>query len=453
MPAKPLSLALPRGMRIFTIIWFGQLISTLGSGLSGFSLGVRVYDASRSTTLFAVSLLVYILPTILMAPLAGVLADRWDRRRVMILSDSLAGVATLGVFLVVLSGELQIWQIYIAQFLLSTANTFQWPAYAAATSQLVPKEHLGRAAGMSQVGEAISSLISPAVAGVLYVTAGLKLILSIDILTYFFALATLLLVRFPKPMTTEEGSMGQGGFWKEAIYGWHYIRQRPGLLHLQLVWAAINFTASVSIALFTPMILEITTPDVLGYITSIASAGFLLGTLVLSAWGGPQRKIFGTYAFETLIGLSFVITGLSASIPLVTAGYLLGLFAMPITNGCTQAIWLRKVAQDVQGRVFAVRRMIAFSMIPLAYLASGPLSEKVFIPLLVEGGPLADSLGRIFGTGPGRGIGLMYSFCGLLYMLIALIVIIDPRIRRMELELPDPVARAQENGLTVSDPA
>lgn len=452
MPAKTLAVTIPREMRTFTFIWLGQLVSTLGSGLSGFALGVRVYDSTRSTTLFAISLLVYILPTILVAPVAGVLADRWDRRRVMILSDSLAGAATLGILLIVFTSELQIWQIYIAQFLLSTANTFQWPAYTAATSQLVPKEQLGRAAGMSQVGEAISSLISPAVAGALYVTAGLKLILSIDILTYLFALATLLLVRFPKPMATDEGAQGQGSFLKEALYGWHYLRQRPGLLHLQMVWAVINFTASVSIALFTPMILEITTPDVLGYITSIASIGFLLGTLVMSAWGGPKRKIFGTYTFESVIGLSFVITGLSASIPLVTAGYWLGLFAMPITNGCTQAIWLRKVAQDVQGRVFAVRRMIAFSMIPLAYLASGPLSEKVFIPLLVEGGPLADSLGRVFGTGPGRGIGLMYCCFGLLYMLIAQVVILDPRIRRMELELPDPAARVTEREPATGNP-
>jgi len=441
MPSMKIRLlSFPRGLQVFSIIWFGQLISTLGSGLSGFALGVRIYDTTRSTTLFAISLLIYILPTIVFAPLAGVLADRWNRRRVMLLSDSLAAFTTLGIFLVVLNSELQVWQIYLAQFFFSSANTFQWPAYSAATSQLVPKKHLGRAAGMTQVGEAISSLISPAIAGTLYVTFGLKIILALDIITYLFALATLLLVRIPRPMQTKEGAHGQGGFWTEAFYGWQYLRARPGLLHLQLVWAAINYTISVSIALFTPMILEISTPDVLGYVTSVASGGFLLGTLVMSAWGGPKRKIFGTYTFETLIGISLVVTGLSASIPLLTAGYFLGMFAMPITNGCTQAIWLQKVAPDVQGRVFSVRRMIAFSMIPLAYLTSGPLSEKVFVPLLVKGGPLADSLGLIFGTGPGRGIGLMYATSGVLYILIALVIILDPRIRRMELEIPDPVA-------------
>ncbi len=432
------------GMRVFTTIWFGQLISTLGSGLSGFALGVWIYDTTGSTTLFAISMLVFILPTILFAPFAGVIADRWNRRKVMLLADSLASLATIFIAVMIFSDSLQVWHIYVADVFYSIANTLQWPAYAAATSQLVPKKHLGRAGGMAQLGDAISSLAAPAIAGALYVTVGLGTILTIDIITYLFALGTLIAVRFPQTAKSEESAAGEGSFWKEATYGWHYLKERPGLLHLQITWFFINFCISVTAPLFVPLVMEITTPDILGYISSIISAGYLVGTLIMSIWGGPKRKIYGTYFAETAVGVSLFLTGLSPSLIFITAGQFLLALAMPITNGSTQAIWLNKVDHNVQGRVFSVRRMVAFSAIPLAYIVSGPLSEKVFGPMMLAGGKLAGSIGQIIGTGPGRGTGLMYVIFGLVYICIAQVVRLDKRIWRMELELPDAVQEDEE---------
>jgi MFS family permease len=430
---------LAQGMRTFTIIWFGQLISTLGSGLSGFALGVWLYEETGSTTLFALNMFIWFLPTIFFAPIAGVLADRYDRRMLMILADGMAFLATIFIGVMVLTENLQFWQIYISVIFFSIANTLQWPAYSAATSLMVPKEHLGRAGGMTQIGDAISSLAAPAVAGAMYVTVGLKPILLIDIFTFLFALGTLIAVRFPQPKKTDEGQTGKGSFLREAVFGWHYIRQRPGLFHLLLVFAGLNFCISITFPLFTPMILEMASADILGYISSIISAGMLVGTLIMSIWGGFKRRIYGSYLGESMVGVSAILVGLSPSIPLITAAQFLGALAMPITNGSSQAIWQSKVAQDVQGRVFSVRRMIAFSIIPLAYLVTGPISERVFTPLLLEGGLWADSVGQVFGTGPGRGIGLMFSFFGVLYFLIAQLIFFDKRIRNVELDLPDAV--------------
>ena len=436
MSAQP---RLAQGMRIFTTIWFGQLISTLGSGLSGFALGVWLYEETGSTTLFALSMFVWFLPTIFFAPIAGVLADRYDRRVIMILADSMACIATIFIGVMVFTDNLVFWQIYLADIFFSIANTLQWPAYAAATSLMVPKKHLGRAGGMTQIGDAISSLAAPAVAGAMYVSVGLKPILLIDIFTFMFALGTLIAVRFPQPEKTKEGQTGEGPFWREALFGWHYIRQRPGLFHLLLVFAALNFCISITFPLFTPMILEMASANILGLISSIISAGMLVGTLIMSIWGGFKRRIYGSYLGESLIGISAVLVGLSPSILLITAAQFLGALALPITNGSAQAIWQSKVAQDVQGRVFSVRRMIAFSIIPLAYLVTGPLSEKVFTPLLQENGLAVDTFGQIFGTGPGRGIGLMFSTLGLVYFIIAQLIFLDKRIRNVELDLPDAV--------------
>jgi MFS family permease len=426
-----------QGMTIFSIIWAGQLVSTLGSGLTSFALGVWVYEQTGSATLFAINLVVWILPNVVLSPVAGVITDRWDRRLVMLFSDTGAGLSSLFVVLVLVTGELQVWHVYVATFFNSAFGVFQWPAYSAATSLLVPKEHLGRAGGMTQIGEAISRLATPAVAGALFVSVGLRFILLIDVVSYLAAVATLIGVRFPQPEATQDDQVGKGSFWREALYGWTYIRERSGLINLLIVFASLNFLMSLTFPLLTPMLLDMTSPDVVGYVDSIGGLGMLVGTLVMSAWGGPKRRVYGIFAAEMLAGLSTLLLGLRPSIPLIASAGFGMMLGMPLSNGCSQAIWQTKVAPNVQGRVFAIRSMIAFSIQPVAFALAGPLAERVFEPLMADGGRLAPVFGRAIGTGPGRGIGLIFVLAGALSMLATLIILIHPRIRRLELELPD----------------
>jgi hypothetical protein len=180
----------------------------------------------------------------------------------------------------------------------------------------------------------------------------------------------------------------------------------------------------------------------MGRAFSAAGLGMLAGSLTMSAWGGPKRKVYGILVFEFVSGLGMILAGLRASAPLIAAAGFLVLFTFPLTVACSQAIWQRKVAPDVQGRVFAVRRMIAWSTLPLAYLSAGPLADRVFGPLLLPGGALADSAGRILGVGPGRGIGLMFVVMGALVSLASIAGALYPRLRRVELELPDAMPAA-----------
>jgi MFS family permease len=435
-------------MFTFGIVWAGQLVSTLGSGLTSFALGVWIYQQTGSATLFSVNMLVWILPNILVSPLAGVLADRWDRRLVMLLSDTGAGLSSLFIAFVLLTGRLEVWHIYLATFFNSAFSAFQWPAYSAATSLLVPKEQLGRASGMTQASEAISTLITPALAGALYVSIGMPVILIIDIITYLVAVATLLVVRFPAPPPTPEVQAEKGPFWKEALFGWRYIRQRPGLLGLLIVFAGMNFLISLVYPLLTPMLLEMGSPAMVGYVTSVAGMGALAGTLFLSIWGGPKRRVLGIYTSETLGGFFALVTGLRPWIPLIAAAGFGISMMMPISSGCSQAIWQSKVAPDVQGRVFSIRRMIAFSIMPLAYALAGPLAEIFFEPWMSTGGLLSLFLGPLIGNGKGRGMGLMFIIIGLLYMLLAALVLLHPRIRRLEVELPDAIAEVSAAQVT-----
>ena len=433
-PKKPAG-----GMKTFVAIWLGQFVSTLGSGLTSFALGVWVYETTGSATLFAVNLVVWTLPHLAALPVAGVLTDRWDRRLVMILSDTGAGLSSLFAAVMLLTGDLEVWHVYVATFFNSGFSAFQWPAYSAATSLLVPKEHLGRAGGLTQIGEAVSQLAAPAMAGALFVSAGLGAILLIDVATYLVALATLIAVRFPRPEPTAEGQAGRGSFWHEALYGWTYIRRRPGLLGILLVYACLNFLGNIAYSLYTPLVLEMTTPDMLGYVNSVGGLGMLAGTLLMSTWGGPRRRIYGILAAEVLLGLTTLLFGLRLSLPLIALNNFWYLFTMPISNGCSQAIWQTKVAPDVQGRVFSIRSLIAFSIMPIAYALAGPLVERVFEPSMAEGGALVPLFGPVVGVGPGHGVGVMFLITGSLYVLTALAILVHPRIRRVEVELPDVV--------------
>lgn len=424
-------------MRTFFIVWFGQLISTLGSGLSAFALGVWIYQESGSTTLYAMGMLAYALPAVLLSPFTGALVDRWERRRVMMLSDTGAGLTTLVIALLFLSGRLHVWHIYLASVLSAFFTGLQWPAYSAATTLLVPKEHLGRAAGMVQIGEAISQLAAPAIAGAMLVNVGLPGVLLTDFATFAFAVGTLFFVRFPRPQpqTAEVGK--KPSLLKDAAFGWNYILARPGLLGLLLTIALFNLFYGLTEPLLAPMILEITTADYLGVLTSIAGLGMLMGTLVMSAWGGPKRRIHGILGYMAASGVFIALMGLRPWLPLIAFSLFFFTLLMPIILGSSQALWQTKVAVEVQGRVFSVRRMIAWCTTPLAYLIAGPLAEEVFTPLLLPGGLLADSVGAILGVGRGRGFALIFVLVGVLLMLVSLSGYAVPRIRLVEMELPD----------------
>jgi len=191
-------------VRVFALVWFGQLISITGSGLTEFGLSVWVFQRTGSTTQFALTFLAFTLPRILLSPLAGTLVDRWDRRRAMLLSDTGAALTTLAIALLLIAGRLEVWHIYIATAISSSLSAFQRPAYKATITLLVPKEHYGRASGMVSLARSIPSLVSPALAGFLIVAIGLEGVILIDFATFLFAVFTLLLVRFPRPEISAE---------------------------------------------------------------------------------------------------------------------------------------------------------------------------------------------------------------------------------------------------------
>jgi MFS family permease len=337
-----------------------------------------------------------------------------------------------------LTHALQIWMVIPINLFMAAFNTLMWPSFTAAVTLLVPKQHYGRANGFVQLGEALPQIAGPALAGALYVAIQLGNMALIDFATYAFsALLMLLFVRIPAPPRTAEGREARGSLWKEMRYGWDYITQRKGLLGLLFFFLAINFLSGVMNPLIVPLILDNWDASTLGYLSTLMGVGMLAGTLVMSAWGGGKRKIFTLLVAGSLSGIFLAAVGLRASIPLLSVCGVAFMFCMPFMNACSQAIWQAKVAPDVQGRVFAVRRTIAWSSGIVAPLLAAPLADYVFKPAMAAGGALVPILGPIFGTGASRGVGVLISLVGLLTAAVAIAALFIPLIRRVELDLPD----------------
>jgi MFS family permease len=425
-------------LRAFLIIWIGQLVSLVGSQLTGFALGVWVYDQTNSVFMLAITQIAFSIPHVFLSPLAGVLADRWDRRIVMIVSDLGAGLGVLSAALLYLTNRLEPWMVIPLNLWMASFIALMWPAYTASITLLVPKEQYGRANGFVQMGEALTQIAGPALAGLLYVSVHLGKMALIDSVTYFFSVVLLILfVRIPRPPHTEEGGQTKGSLWQEIRFGWHYIIARQGLFLLLMYFLALNFLAGVMGPLFTPLILDNWEPNVLGYLSTIMGVGMLAGTLVMSAWGGGKRKVYTLLGSGAIIGLFLTAIGLRISIALIAICSFGFMFALPLMNASSQAIWQAKVAPDLQGRVFALRRTIAWSSQIVAPLLAAPLADYVFKPAMAEGGLLAIVLGPVVGVGANHGIGILISFLGLLSLLVCAIAFFNPHIRNVEIDLPD----------------
>ena len=430
-----------RDLRAFVVVWVGQAASIVGSALTSFALGVWLFQRSGAVTDLAANALCATLPMAVLSPLAGALVDRHDRRFLMIVSDCAAACVTLAIAALALLGRLSPWHVYASTALIATANAVQVPAYTATVSLLVPKEQLGRTSGMTSLAQAAASILAPALGGALLVTVGLAGVIAIDLVTFLVAAVTLFVVRIPRPARATRLER-YPSYWRDVLAGWRYVAVRPGLLAIAVYFGVLNLAEGMGNVLRAPLVLSFAPPMALGGVMSAAGAGGLVGSVLMSAWGGPRRRIDGVLAFTALAGLSMVVAALRPSVTLLGVAYAGRYVCGPIFSGCGTAILQAKVAPEMQGRAFALGSAVRGATLTLVYLAAGPLADGVFEPLMAAGGPLAGSLGALIGAGPGRGIALLMGLLGLVTMGVALAGRLSRRLYHIEEDLPD-AARPQ----------
>lgn len=422
------------GARVFGTVWAGQLVSNLGSSMTSFGLAIWVFQETGSVTQLALIVVASRLPMLLVSPFVGALVDRWDRRWAMILSDAGAAVGTLATMILVLTGNLEIWHLYLTLSFSGLFQAFQFPAYSASVSVLIPREYYARASGLVQLAGSVGRIVAPMVGAAVVVWKGLGPLFIADLATFGVAVATLAFVRFPRVEPSVRLGKGVMGLLREAWEGMAFVLERPGLLILMLSFVMVNFAFAFQGVLTLPLLLSLGSEAVAGAVMSIGAVGLTVGSLSLTVWGGPKNRILGVYVPIAAMGLGLIMMGLRPSLVLLTAGLVLIMGTHPIAGGSSQAIWQSKVPLPLQGRVFAVRQISAIASSPVAFLVAGTLADRVFEPMMVDADGL---LGTVLGTGPGRGIGLMFVLAGVAAILIVAAALSHPRIRNLDAEIPD----------------
>ncbi|PRI11709.1 MFS transporter [Leucobacter massiliensis] len=451
-----------RSLARFSVLWLGQFVSNVGSGLTAFGLAAYLFERTGAATSVTLVTLCAFLPPALLAPLAGVLADRFDRRLIMIAGDGLSMLGLAYILGVALAGDVAPWQIYLGVLCSSLFGSLLDPAYRATVTDLVPAEHYDRASGMVQLAASSKYLISPVLAGFLYPLLGIAGILVLDIATFAVTVATTLAVRrhlrrssaaarqAPQPERAGRRRAERRG--RELLRGWRELTAHPGVLTVVGIMALATFCVGFLETLFPPMMLSFSTPQTLGVVQTVAATGMIAGSLVLSTVTVTTR-----YVQELLIGLGIAgvcIAGIGITAnPVVIAVAGFCFFAsLPFVNTPAEVLIRSAIPNAAQGRAWGLISLLSNIGFVAAFASAGPLADRVFGPLLLPEGALAGSLGSILGTGPGRGIGLMIVLVGALLAVAALCLGGSRRLAAFT--SADPGSRSRDgSGEDLADPA
>lgn len=397
-------------MKKFLMIWSGELISSIGSGMTAFALSVYVYQTTGSATYVSLITLLAYLPTVLLSPLGGVFADRYDRRLLMIIGDLFSGLGLAYVLWNIQAGSDSMLPICIGVTFNAVFVALLEPSFRATITELLTEEEYARASGMVQIAGNAKFLISPALAGILLAVADIRLILLIDIGTFLITVTTVAIVRksVGKAVKTERQSIG-----REMRLGFAEINKSKGIRILIILMSFVCFFVGILQTLTSPMVLAVSNAETVGIMESLCAVGMLLGSVFIGILG--IKKNFSTVLCVAgiLSGIFIVLTGVNKSIFVTGAGIFLFFLALPFMNTSADVLIRKNIPNELQGRVWGIISLLSQSGTVLAYALSGVLADFVFEPLLSDNGVLSDSIGALIGTGTGRGIGFMLILSGI----------------------------------------
>jgi MFS family permease len=432
----------PHGLRGLFVIWLGQFVSGIASSITAVALPIWIFSVTESG--MAVGLLEFFFfgSYLLVILFAGVLIDRYNRKVMMLLNDFMSLSALAVLFVLQISGNLQVWQLYAAAIVQGVGYAFQSPSYAAAISIMVPQKQYIRANGLMSLLNDGPEVFGPVLAGSLYMVAGLQGVLALNVLALILSIGTLLFVEIPATPHTSEGQLSQSKFHNQILYGIKYIFRRPGLLGLQLVFSMGNlfFGIALSIAALYPMILLRTGGDTqaVGIVQSVGALAAVLSGIFLTTWGRikrPVNAILLGWLLSSIFGLLFL--GMGQTLIIWMVAMVINSAFEPVVNVSMDTLLQTKVPPDVQGRVFSASDFIAQIMIPFTPLLAGLFGDRIFEPAMQPGGALAETFGWLVGVGPGAGFGLLIFLCGIGGILVGLSGYLVKDIRNLDTQIPD----------------
>ncbi len=431
-------------LRTFYTLILTQVFSLVGSRMSDLALSIYVYNQTGDVTPLALVALFSFLPQVIAASFAGVLADRWDRRWVMILSDAGQAVGTVLLLVIFLSGGFQLWHLYAVTLIKAIFGVFQAPAFQASVTMLIPDDQRERANAIQQLTGPLAGVISPALTGTLYALIGLTGIILVDLLTFAAAAIVIMLIRIQRPEQTEVGRAMQGSFLKESLGGIRYLWNWRTLFLITIHISLVNFLFSAAMVAFTPYLLARTGSEaVMGLLLGVFNVGMIVGGIIIGVWGGTKPRIHTILPGVLISGLFLALIGAAQSPLMLGAAIFLLALPVPMINASVMSLMQTKVPPDVQGRVFAVLSQMSMLLMPLAYLLMGPVIDTVFEPAV--GTPGWERVAPLVGSTQGSGIGLIMVISGALLAVTTAFMYALPRVRRVESERADytPIAQAE----------
>lgn len=400
----------------FLLLWSGNLISTIGSGLTTFGLGVYIFEQTGQASYMALITLLGFLPSILLSVPAGVMADRYDRRLLMVIGDGFSAIGLMFMLLCMMRGQAQIWQICVGISISSVFTALLEPAYRATISDLLMPEQYSKASSLVQLANNARFLVSPILTGVLLKFYDTRLLLVIDICTLVVTIMATLTVRRGLQVKKTEKAASFLSEFKNAVA---VIEHKKGVVVLVVMGALISFCFGVIQILASPMILSFTDSTTLGTLTTIIALGMLVSSLLLSGFSIKKGYVRILCASLLGAGVFMVGVGLQQNIWLIGITGFLFFAMLPFSNVSLDFLIRTNIDNDLQGRIWGLVGFITQMGFAMAYAVSGLLADYVFTPLLLPGGALAGTVGRVFGVGNGRGIGFFIALAGIILCVLA----------------------------------
>jgi MFS family permease len=429
-------------LRTFYILTITQVLSLIGSIMTHTAIGIKLFSDTGNSTPILLSSFFSALPLMVGGILAGVLVDRWPRRRVLIASDAAQAIGTLLLYLSFSFDLFELWQLYAIAFIQGLFGMLQRPAMEASVTMLVPESHRDRANAIRQITGPTAGIIAPVITGFVYALVGVTGVMIVDLITFVVAITVVYLVRIPQPAQTEQGRATQGSIWQEMRGGLQFLWSRRILLYLMVYAAFLNFLLSGPMRLNTPYILTQTGSEAtLGALLGLMNLGIVIGGIIMSIWGGTRPRVHGI-----MLGLLFrafwmAVYGLARTPFTLGLALFFVFFTNALIDGSFMSLLQIKVPPDMQGRIFALLFQMMYIANPLSLLLTGPLVDK-----LLKGATDRSAwrlVAPIVGSQPGSEMGLVLFVAGSLIFLLTLFVYALPRVRSVEADLPGYTAGAQ----------
>lgn len=426
-------------VRTFRILWCGQMASAIGTEMTQFALTLWIWQLTQETTALALLSFFFQVPQILLALLAGLAIDRFNRRYLLIFSDLGVALATIVIGLLHATHNLHLWHLYLLAIAYGCGGQIQELAFSASIPLIVSKQHYTQVSSMRTLVGYSSVIIAPALVGSLYSVIGLIGIIGIDLVTFMIGVAAVLMVQIPQPQKTDIEKFNSKTIGQQLFWGIHYIWVRPSLLAMTVIFCCFLFTYQMSETLYQPMILARTGGDaqLLSQVVIAAGIGGGIGAVSLSILGGFQRRVNGMLIGLIGVGLGGMLLGLSQTQEIWIGAKFFAALNIPLVYSSSYAVWYAKVRPEVQGRVLAAAHTVGLIVGAIASLMAGLLADRVFEPAIGSNRFITSIFAPILGTEFGAGITLLFIMTSISLVAIGLSGYAFPLLRNAEELLPD----------------